>query len=73
MRRITFGLLDYGYRTVIFFCYRTIKIVAGITVVACVTAVACIQTVAGILAVAGVLSVPEGFLLLLSLLLLTFV
>ncbi len=42
-------------------------LVADVTVV---TAVACIQTV--ILAVAGVLEVPDGFLLLVSLLLLTF-
>jgi hypothetical protein len=39
------------------------------TVVACLTVVACIQTAAGILAVAGV---PDGFLLLVSLLLLRF-
>jgi hypothetical protein len=43
-------------------------IVAGVTVVACgVTAVACIQTVAGIFAVAGVLLLPDGLLLLVSL------
>jgi hypothetical protein len=47
-------------------------LVAGINVVARDTAVAFIQTVAGILAVAGVLKVPNGFLLLVSLQLLTF-
>jgi hypothetical protein len=41
-------------------------LVAGVTVVACVTALACIQTVVGILAVA------DGFLMLVSLLLLIF-
>jgi hypothetical protein len=41
-------------------------LVAGVTVVAFVTALVCIQTVAGILAVA------DGFLLLVSLLLLIF-
>jgi hypothetical protein len=44
-----------------------ILLVAGITVVVCVTAVACIQTLAGIFAVAWR---PDGFLLLVSLLLL---
>jgi hypothetical protein len=47
-------------------------LVAGVNVVACVTAVACIQIVTGTLAVADVPHVSDGFLLLLSLLLLMF-